>query len=548
MTRCPINGLIVFDDMSLLLYKQPKALDFSGNHLFFQMKGTDYILVHPSTAFLSFLRGNLWKMASGMLMYLKFMGVTHCFKFLDETAPAEEPVLPVNWIIRFTATTKEESLISGLIAYPPLGTYYAVTLWGDRVIIRANVGSPIYDINYDWAYPLPAFGFEYMRNVGIAQVNRPDYHFNCTLFVENMSSQGTYKSLPPFRIDADENQIAEIDIAGIVRRRFLNYFDLPDFSANTPVKTQYSTLAYYMELSEMSSTTVVSTLTTPVFDALNGRVNNSDHGTFELKAWTAEKKRFLNNMPAYMLTYAGSKHHLFYLNAFAGTSSIVVKMTISTTLTADMPYSFTLANLAQYHIVMIPIAGILADQVTDITTITQVVCWVEDASGTLLAGVQTFVFRQKHIYARSFLFQNPFGMFDTIAVQTTKNSLKTEATENTLTLQSGYSRYVGDVVMDLLPGEDNFTAETGPITFDMAAHLKELLAWPRVVFLQAQDRYIRVVIDAGSTTISDQEKDVCNVSFKYKPAFSGDMLSSAIELPKVVHRDHSDEYIETDYQ
>ena len=39
--------------MSLVIYKQPKAIDLAGNHLFFEVKGTDYLAVKGAKAMVS---------------------------------------------------------------------------------------------------------------------------------------------------------------------------------------------------------------------------------------------------------------------------------------------------------------------------------------------------------------------------------------------------------------------------------------------------------------------------------------------------------------
>ena len=77
--------------MSILLYKQPQALDFAGNHLFFQMKGTDYILVQPVKAVLNFKSNSVWNVKTQEFLYLMFMGQTHVIKFLSLTDPEVEP-------------------------------------------------------------------------------------------------------------------------------------------------------------------------------------------------------------------------------------------------------------------------------------------------------------------------------------------------------------------------------------------------------------------------------------------------------------------------
>lgn len=534
--------------MSILLYKQPKTLDFAGNHLFFQMKGTDYILVQGVRAYLHIKIDKIHQLASGDLFYIKMMNVVHCFKWLSTDAQAEEAVLPVNHIIRYSFASKAADFMNGMVNYAPFSDYYDITVFGDTFWLRAKNNGPLFNIDFDVSNGLPAIYYGSLKLPGIAQVNRPDYHFSCSLFVEKMSATGTYFELPEFRIDSDDNQISEIDIAGIIRRKFLNFFDLPDFGAVNPVKTSFSKLSYYITLREMSGDTVIDSITTPLYYVVNGRINNADHGSFVLRDWVVSNKRFLTNTPRITVTYVETHNLLYYLNPYSGTSTIRVKVLISHTGGDDINYGYSVASLAQDDVVMIPLGGIIANQGVAVGTIQKFICWVEDPSGTLLAGKQTYVVRPKPLFGRCMLMMNCFGMFDAVTIHTQKNQLKTEAEENILTLKSGYSRYVGDKVIDFTDGEDLFTAETGPITHEMAIHIKELLSLRRVVFLQSSDRYIRVVIEPGTTAITDEEKDLCNISFKYKPAFSGDMISQTIELPKAVHRDHSDEYVQSDYQ
>lgn len=52
----------------------------------------------------------------------------------------------------------------------------------------------------------------------------------------------------------------------------------------------------------------------------------------------------------------------------------------------------------------------------------------------------------------------------------------------------------------------------------------------------------------GSFDISDETEDLQNVSFSYRPAFSGDILSSELSIPEQPREDYSQEYLKTDYK
>lgn len=542
--------------MSLLLYKQPNPLDFAGNNLFFKTKGTDFIEVKPVCAQLRLNMIKAQHIKSGEYLTMEFLGKIHLIKLIEDIDTTTDPTLcngaPTDHVIYYSLSNggagRDADIEAGLKAYQPISDNYNVypTLWILRITAK-NPG-PAYNINLLGSVILPALYFDHGWTLGISQVNKKDYHFRCSLFVENMSAQGTYHQLPEFRVDVDENQLSEIELSGIIRRKFLSFFDLPNYEAQTAIKCTFSKLNYYLTFKEMTGDTELSTLTTPVYSVLNGRINKSDHSEFNIRDWQINNKRFLTNMPGKMVTFGGCKHTLYYLNAFSGSSSINVKIVINHTSGEATTYSQTISDLVQDDIVMIPAGGIIGSLIADQASILYAECWVEDSAATLLAGKQMFIYRPQPLHGLSFLFLNSFGVFDAITVHTLKNQIKTEDDETTTTLTSGYSRYVGDIIADFTDGEDSFTAETGPITFEMANHLKELLSLRRVVFLQTSDRYLRVKIDSGSTTISDNEKDLCNVSFKYKSAFAGDLISQNIELPKIAHRDHSTEYLESDYQ
>jgi len=534
--------------MSLVLYKQPRLLDFAGNNLFLQIKGTDYLLTSGVKALLSFPAISV--PAFGTLMYIKMMGTTHIFKLVDKSQPIPVPVYPVNHIIPITGVLSSliTEIAAGIVSYPIITQYYDVTTDGILLYIMAKEDGSAYNIHFDGDYGLPSFVPPSIGTVlGVDPETRPDYFFSISLFVENLSTKGTYKALPEFRLDPNSTQLVAIDNGKVIRRRFRDFFDLPDFAATVPVKVSYAHINFYYIIKEMSGATLLSSVQTAVFKALNGRVNKSDHANIDIREWMVNKKRFLTNMPGQIATFGGAKAMLYYLNPFSGTSNIVVKMTIAQTAGDDITYTYPFNNLAQDDVVMIPVDGIIATLMSDSSLIRFAEVWVESATGVLLAGKQTYHYRPKGLFDRSMVFQNQYGMFDAIITIQQKSELSTQANQATATLTPDFSRYVGDIAAAHPEITDVVTAQTGPITHDMAAHIKELAA-SRVVFLAHNDRYIRVSVEPGSFATVDESKELCNVTFKFSPAFSGDLLSTPADMPIAKHKDYSEEYLESDYQ
>jgi hypothetical protein len=531
--------------MSIVIYKQPRLLDFAGNNLFLQLKGTDYAIQKGVNAFLYF--SDSANFVDEDVLTLTFMGRDHVFLLKEALVPfPTEYVVPAGYddVLFFALQNQLTHLYNGLVNYAPLAQYYNLVTDNHAIFITAK--------NFGSAYNIGTALTGNIVNVdahggGVDEIIRDNYYFAVTLFVENLSTRGTYFSLPEFRLDPNLSQLATIDMAKVVRRRFFDFFDLPDFAANAPAKTAYTYINFYFTVKEMTGSTILATATTQTYKALNGMVNKSEHAAFDIRQWVVDQKRFITNMPADVVTYAGAKALLYYLNPYAGSSSVVIKMLIAHTAGDDIAYSAQMDGLAQYDTVMIPVDAIVATLVADGSLVRMVEVWVETTTGVLVAGKQTYYYTPKPLHGRSLLYQNRYGVMDAVNTYQQSSDLKTEAEQSTHAVTPGYSRYVGDIAAVHPSVTDTVTTETGPISHAMAANLKELAA-SRVVFLATADRYIRVVIEPGSFSIADEAKETCNVKFKFKAAFDGDFISTPIALPTAPHEDYSYEYIDSDYQ
>lgn len=372
-----------------------------------------------------------------------------------------------------------------------------------------------------------------------------DYHISAVFFVENLSAVGTTTSLPEFRLDTDDDDVAELfDFGEIIRSRFFNYFPLPDFSMTETIKAANVLIGYTVVLAEKDGDNQLSTLTVGEYKALNGRVNDSIHPNFDVRDWINTYRKFLTNAPAHIYTYNGAKQYLYYLNPYPNQISVLVQM-VAVTFSGEQKYQSAYITINANETLVVPVMDIITAQFGQTTIEVQV--WIEDNVRTMLAGVQTFHIIPKTLYARTFLFQNRYGVFDTLTIANTDNSFKTERIEGVRTLTPNYKTLDGNVSSEIALVDDTFEAETGPIPIATAQHYKEM-AETRAVFLQDADRFVRVHIESGSFKIYDDTKDMQIVKFKYKPAFRGDLLNSQLDLPKGAPEDYSMEYLKTDYR
>jgi hypothetical protein len=523
--------------MSLVLNKYPQSLDLVHNRLFFQIQGTSKVLQEGSKA--SFKITMPDAPSVGQEMQLTFMSRVHNFIFTldpDQDVPdGYDYVLP--------SYDKSEMFLY-LANYAPLKTYYTGSYLTSYMEFEAIVEGSDYNITVD-SLPTENWTSEITDGVDYEEVS--NYHFLVTVYANKLSDTGTFTALPEFRIDPDDDQLSYIELGRILRPRFLNFFELPDFDLNTPTKAILPVLSYYMVLKEMSDTTILATKTTGTYKVINGKVNHSSHPDFNLRTWINSYKKFLTNMPSQVYTNYSAKHYLYYMSPYAADTSVQVYFDINSKSDSDPEtYTSDSITLSQDGILVIPVTDILASISTP-SKLVYVTVSVKTESGTTIAGTKTYIYLPKTEYNRSFLFQNRWGVFDTIVIQKQSNTLEVEKETNRTILQPGYSQYIGDLSSDDPEIEDTFEAETGPITLAMAQHYKEL-AISRVVFLQSDDRWIRVHIVKGSFSISDEDDELHNVKFTYKSAFADDMLSATLSLPEAENKDYSDEYLETDYQ
>ncbi|MGQ1890648.1 hypothetical protein ACT29H_09420 [Thermophagus sp. OGC60D27] len=371
-----------------------------------------------------------------------------------------------------------------------------------------------------------------------------DYHIRAKIFVENLSNPGTYFELPEFRLDPYSDGTVELyDIGNVIRRKFQGYFDLPDFEMSGPVKTLATVIQYNVTFTEMDGDNEIGSINSGNLLAINGKINLTDYPGFDLRTFLNYNKKFLTNSPERIYTYHGSKHYLYYINTESDAITVIFKIQLHTKSGVNN-YESDNVVLQQYQGTLFPVGDVIATYGNEIIYAT---VWLETINGTILAGPKNYFFRNKTLYAKTFIFQNRFGVFDTINTFSQENNVTTERSNSLKNLTPGFRRLDGNVSSELISLVDTFEAETGVIPIANAQHYKELIE-SEAVFLQSEDRWIRVIIDAGSFKITDEGDDLQNVAFSYRAAYSGDMLNSEIKLPQPEHEDYSSEYLKTDYQ
>ena len=528
--------------MSVLIYDKPKELDLAGNKLFVRLKGTGYLISEGVKAYITILPNGA--PADGNSFSLSFINSTHNFYFSTED-PLPLPPSGYDWVL--PAVDDLYAVADAMNGYPALTTYYTVQSDGAALIVQAKEEGNYYNITGDVSNTPNYTIFNEVG--GEERLVREDYHIKALISLENMSEKGTYIQIPAFRIYPDSEQIGVIEIGEILRRRFLQFFDLPDFNMTGVVKAKVATMAYSLNFQEMSGDTVLSSATMSPQKVIKGKVNASDHPGFDLRSWLNGNKKFLTNAPERIYTYISAKEYLFWLNPLSGTLSIKVKISASTS-SASIPAVDILTaamDVSQDEVLIIPVTDMLRNAPGGDKSIECSVSVITAANGITLAGVQNYLFRPQRLYSRAFIFQNRLGGFGTIIAQSQKNILRTNKTSDRRALTPGYSPYIGDMSYDASSVEDTFTAYTGPVTAAMAAQVKEL-AESDAVFLQSDDRFVRLWIDKGSFSITKEPDNLHNVSFRYRPAFTGDHISAAVALPQGEHKDYSLEYLKSDYQ
>jgi hypothetical protein len=372
-----------------------------------------------------------------------------------------------------------------------------------------------------------------------------DYKIIVKIFVENLSDKETPFELPPFKIDFDADNIGVLyDIGNIITRKFNLFLDLPEFNSQVPQKCKGLTISYSVLFEERDGDTVLSSLNVDNMRALNGKINSADHVGFNISSWLSLNKKFLTNSPARINCYYGSKHYLTWLNIFP--DHVAVRLRIdATTLLGIKDYTSDVINLASGEGARFPIGDIISAKWGK--EILQARVWLENIEGVSIAGVKTLNFSDKPLYAKTFLFMNRFGVFDSLITISESNNYNVEREIAKASLPLHYNRNTGDLSSKVLFADDIFEAETGPISITTAQHYKEF-AESKVIFLQGKDRFVRIAIEPSSFKISDENSDLQNVTFKYRSAFAGDILNNEIELPTALPEDYSREYLKTDYR
>ncbi len=528
--------------MSVLIYNKPKDIDLAGNKLFVRLKGTEYLITEGKQAYIYILANGT--PADGNNFSVTFLNSVHKFYFSTDS-PLPLPPAGYDWVLPAVADLYQ--VVDAMNGYPALTTYYTVQTDGSGIFIKAKEEGEYYNItaNLD-STP----NYSLLTEVqGEERVVKEDYHIKALFYMENLSDPGTTKPLPAFRIYPDSNQIATIEIGEILRRRFLQYFDLPDFSMTGVVKAKVSTLSYSFVFYEMSGDTTLSSVSMSPQKVIKGKINAAAHPDFDLRTWLNANKKFLTNAPAMIYTNIEAKQYLYWLNHLPGTTKIKVKINASTSSPAIPGINILTPELElqQDEIIIIPVTDMLLNTTGGDKSLECSVSVVSAVNGITLAGIQKYIFIPKRMYSRAFIFQNRLGGFSTIIAQSQKNTLSTSKTSSRRMLEPGYSPYIGDVSYDISTVEDTFTAYTGPIPAAMAAQVKELVE-SDAVFLQGDDRFIRLWVDKGSFKITSEPDNLHSVTFKYRPAFTGDIISNDIALPQAEHKDYSIEYLKSDYQ
>jgi hypothetical protein len=474
--------------------RQPKEIDFCGNDLRFIVNSSSAYSAYGSFAELTInvnailVTGNEFTFAFGQRI-IKFTTVT-----LPDNSGCS--FLSGSGVIEITEILKKNYLLQ---------KHYNITRLANSITLIPKQSGAYYSLTF---YANNANISLYSNTPGSDKTLRLAYKTLCEIYLEKDRATNIFELLATSMHNVDVNGSCNI-LPGLLLSKYYTDSDLPDYNQTSIKKVNKIAKRFFLKLAEMYEGSVKSVLTTSMFYAVDGKINNALFtNSFDFITEATAKKCYLLDPSVLKIeTWIDAQQFLYFVNYLTttnfsqkvkiyytdGSDVTLIKEVITGSVKGEcfiIPCGFTQLNLQTVN----PLKNVFKYDV-----------YLENG-GVLVGKVITYYLMPKPLFSREFLFKNSMGGIETLLCEKQIHKLNIKRSE--LISDSGYSTDIDEI-------NDSYECITGYKTMKEIEHLAEFIC-SKSTYLLYNTSICEVAIEQGDYTLSDENEDLYNFKFKYR--------------------------------
>ncbi len=454
---------------------------------------------------------------------------TISISFLDYELLFTYKAIPDDSGFQITAGGSAITLAAELLKNYYLKKYYDISVNSTKVELLAKETGGDFTIEIE----VNATGVTAVDAIaGVADVYHDNFKIFVTLFVANASATAYDRVLESF-LDVNDSGTADFYFGQFIKRIF-SAQDPPDFARDELAIPQHRPVReYYIEYAEYyGSDAVVRELTTSsLFYGINGKLKLDQWDGHDFYNDIKTSQLLLTNIPVKSSIWKQAHGYVYYFNTQGKSEDFTVTYeSLNTDGSSNAAFDLTIEGVEDGDVFAIPIgADIMGIEGTG-KNLSRFSIQVKVTS-TEVAVTETYSF---YIIPRPFnpvniLYQNQYGVLDTLLAENLEIKIKTERQESEKYQEYNYDLLYGHTGNQLSSTEIEFRASTGYMLADDAYHLIEMLE-STTAFLVGKTQYLRINILSGSFTPVKQSGDLQQFEFSFRLATSGSISTEELNI------------------
>lgn len=526
--------------MAVIISRQPPEIDFTGNDIYFRVKGNSYANDITTSSCVSLLKDN-------RSVSIGTIGSAHTTSANPITA-GQKMVISFNDIsveISFVLSPDEsgnqiginrtmQQIVEDLKQNYFLNKYYIIT-GSDQYLIftsREKPGiAPIIDLSN-----CPSFRFANSTTGAPYLVRGKQYKVYSSLYIQ--SGVDSYSLVNEMFNDVNNVGLTEIVISGILKKLFDQHV-LPTIYRSTPY-ISFVAKKYYMEFAESFEKNIRKLQKSTVRYAIPGKIPNLNHASYNYQSWLLSNARFLTNITYKIFTTYRAEQYLYFLADKDRLSLTVYADIIFTDESATRKTLFSIASVKKGEVLCIP-AGVMHSGVHTINKVVKeytISLFMRNSNIVSFESINTlekvlskaqFEVGQEPTDVLYFSFENHLHVFETLVAQRPRSEVSTKRTTIDKYALDGYNSE--NIIEDT---SVVYEAVTIPLTPDEQVHFVEFLESDNIYLTLGRRRY-KISLEAGTYENMNTAKTIQAVKFKYHLDIAGEAIDESRAYDNTSH-------------
>lgn len=518
--------------MAITINRQPPEIDFTGNDIYYHVKGNSYAndVTSSSVATLTFEHSTqgVRAITAGQKLIISFNDIKVEITFVSSPDESGNQISIYHTIQQIAEDLKQNYY---------LNKYYIITCSTTKLIFTSKDKpgvAPTFDLSQcsGLLFHSSITGSDYL-------VRGKNFKIHSSLYIQ--SGVDSFTIVNEMSTAVDTFGVSTIVVSGLLKK-LLDVHQLPIIYSNS-VAISHRTKKYYLEFAEFYDNKVRKLNKSVVRHAIAGKIPNLNHANYNYQTWLTANRRFLTNIDYTIFTTYKAEQYLYFL-ADIDRSALKVFADIEYTngnVEHRQLYSFPL--LKKGEVLCIPAGvvhsgihingSIVKEYAINLYTdpIQRSIGLISSNQRTIKLATAKFEVGQEPTDALYFCYLNSLNAYETLIAQRPRSEVTTKRSATDKFILDGFN---ADNLLE--DSSTVYEAITIPLTEDEQLHFYEFLDSDNI-YLNLNRRRYKVLLEAATTETLNTAKQIQAIKFKYKIAISGEVIDEkrAYDDPAYTH-------------